>query len=153
MSGHPFYRRSFSRVFPSLPFSPFPSPFHHAETALSMLPSCLHSLGYYSDGRSTIFLPKLLREVDAFSLFLSLSLVSLDGESRGWAANSFKSRCGPGNSANPLRIHRAPLANSSLLLTSSFPRSLLPPSRCGFPPPSLLPRPLEPPLPPPPSPP
>lgn len=29
-------------------------------------------------------------------------------------ANSFKSRCGPGNSANPLRIHRAPLANSSL---------------------------------------
>lgn len=33
--------------------------------------------------------------------------------SRGWA-NSFKSRCGAGNSANPLRIHRAPLANSSL---------------------------------------
>lgn len=29
-------------------------------------------------------------------------------------ANSFKSRCGAGNSANPLRIHRAPLANSSL---------------------------------------
>lgn len=29
-------------------------------------------------------------------------------------ANSFKSRCGSGNSANPLRIHRAPLANSSL---------------------------------------
>lgn len=29
-------------------------------------------------------------------------------------ANSFKSRCGTGNSANPLRIHRAPLANSSL---------------------------------------
>ena len=122
-----------------IPFPPSPSPFHHAETALSMLPSCLHSLGYYSDGRSTIFLPKLLREVDAFSL--SLSLVSLDGESRGRAANSFKSRCGPGNSANPLRIHRAPLANSSLLLTSSFPRSLLPPSRCGFPPPPLpLPR-------------
>lgn len=71
---------------------------------------------------------------------LSLSLVSLDGESRGRAANSFKSRCGPGNSANPLRIHRAPLANSSLLLTSSFPRSLLPPSRCGFPPPPPLPR-------------
>lgn len=29
-------------------------------------------------------------------------------------ANSFKSRCGARNSANPLRIHRAPLANSSL---------------------------------------
>lgn len=70
--------------------------------------------------------------VPALSLGLSTAFPS-----RGWRgaglANSFKSRCGPGNSTNPLRIHRAPLANSSPLLTSSFPRSLLPlPSRCGF---------------------
>ena len=53
------------------------------------------------------------------SLSLSLSLFSLlrscSRNEHGWPANSFKSRCGPGNSANPLRIHRAPLANSSLL--------------------------------------
>lgn len=117
-----------------LPLPPGRSPTR--KEPLSILPSPLHSLGYYSDGRSTIFLGKLLRGVDGCSRCLSLGL-STAFPSRGWRgaglANSFKSRCGPGNSTNPLRIHRAPLANSSPLLTSSFPRSLLPlPSRCGF---------------------
>lgn len=68
-----------------------------------------------------------------FPLSLSLGLSTAFPSRGAGLANSFKSRCGPGNSTNPLRIHRAPLANSSPLLTSSFPRSLLPlPSRCGF---------------------
>lgn len=59
---------------------------------------------------------RLLRVKSTCSVVAVASLGSFYGFPRreNGRANSFKSRCGPGNSANPLRIHRAPLANSSL---------------------------------------
>lgn len=52
LSGHPFYPSFFLRQpAPFLRSSMFPN----AKRALSMLPSSPHSLGYYTDGRSTIF--------------------------------------------------------------------------------------------------
>lgn len=77
----------------------------------------LHSLGYYTPQRVPRILPLGWRGIDSLELASLLLpwqsshsfLRRVDGR-----ANSFKSRCGPKNSANPLRIHRAPLANSSL---------------------------------------
>lgn len=116
-----------ARVFPATPFAIalflFPS-----ELPTKRFPICtsifsLHSLGYYTPQRAPRIFPLVYAEKSTLharwrSLLLLLlpSAVFSTGFPRreDGRANSFKSRCGSGNSANPLRIHRAPLANSSL---------------------------------------
>lgn len=125
--------RSFfaSKIYPSLfefpatatpfagrPFSLFLAPdFRRAFSYLHfhLLPAFLRVLHAPA---CTTYLPSRLREASTRLLARSLllprqSFYSFPRREDG-RANSFKSRCGPGNSANPLRIHRAPLANSSL---------------------------------------
>lgn len=95
-------------LFLSLPRARLPT-----SAFLSVLPSSLcipwgitrPSVHHVSSLSSTRGVDSLLLPRQSFHGFLRRE----DGR-----ANSFKSRCGAGNSANPLRIHRAPLANSSL---------------------------------------
>lgn len=105
--GYPFCRLSLF-----LSFSP------SRLTSDERLPICtsifsLHSLGYYTPQRAPRIFPLAYARRRLSPL---LSRQSFHGFLRreDGRANSFKSRCGAGNSANPLRIHRAPLANSSL---------------------------------------
>lgn len=102
--GYPFCRSPFF----SLPLARLPT-----SAFLSVLPSSLcipwgitrPSVHHVSSLSPTRGVDSLLLPRQSFHGFLRRE----DGR-----ANSFKSRCGAGNSANPLRIHRAPLANSSL---------------------------------------
>lgn len=70
-------------------------------------------LGVLHAPACTTYLPSRLREASTRCCFLGSPSTGFLRREDG-RANSFKSRCGAGNSANPLRIHRAPLANSSL---------------------------------------
>lgn len=111
--GHPFCHHhslslslSFLRVY--LPTSAF----------LSALPSSLCiPRGITRPNVHRVSFPPSTRKVDSHAggrcCFLGGPSTAFRSARLG-ESNSFKSRCGPWNSANPLRIHRAPLANSSL---------------------------------------